>query len=153
MLLYSWLEKAVKSKGSARALIYRDTYLSWRGLKHRVDRRAREFDAMGVRPGDLVGLMLGNVPDFIILSLALSKLRAAPVPLDPTTSTRELEMLMSVVPIRGLITRPRGGDAPLPNANNGADGSSPTSRSRPPPQDPIAAVTHRRVANDCRERC
>jgi long-chain acyl-CoA synthetase len=114
MLLYGWLQSAVKSKGGSKALIYRDTYLSWRGLLHRVDRRADEFAAMEVRPGDIVGLMLGNVPDFVILSLALSKLGAAPLPLDPTASTRELEMLMSVLPLRGLITRPRGGDAPLP---------------------------------------
>ncbi len=114
MLLYDWLEGVVKDKGGAKALIYRDTYLSWRGLKHRVDRRADEFAAIGIRPGDWVGLMLGNVPDFVILSLALSKLEAAPLPLDPTTSTRELKMLMDAAPIRGLITRPRGGDAPLP---------------------------------------
>ena len=115
MLLYNWLENAVKHKGGGKALIYRDTYFSWRGLLHRVDRRASEFESMGVRAGDLVGLMLGNVPDFVFLSLALAKLRAAPLPLDPTTSTRELEMLMAVVPLRGLITRPRGGDAPLPS--------------------------------------
>ncbi len=121
MLLYRWLQKAVKAKGGAKALIYRDTYLSWRGMLHRVTRRADEFSAMGVRPGDIVGLMLGNVPDFVILSLALSKLRAAPLPLDPTASTRELEMLMSLLPLRGLITRPRGGDAPLPAQP--ADGS------------------------------
>lgn len=116
MLLYGWLQEAVDEKGGAKALIYRDTYLSWRGLAHRVDRRADEFGAMGIRPGDLVGLMLGNVPDFIILSLALSKLKAVPLPLDPTTSARELEMLMSVIPLRGLITRPRGGDAPIPGS-------------------------------------
>ena len=81
MLLYSWLKDAVDEKGGAKALLYRDTYLSWRGLLHRVDRRAAEFKTIGVRPGDWVGLMLGNVPDFVILSLALSKLRAAPLPL------------------------------------------------------------------------
>lgn len=130
MLLYSWLSNAVKQKGGAKALIYRDTYLSWRGLLHRVDRRASEFESTGVRPGDLVGLMLGNVPDFVILSLALSKLKAVPVPLDPTTSTRELEMLMSTVPLRGLITRPRGGDAPLPVFQGAAEGKSGTPQSR-----------------------
>ncbi len=119
MLLYEWLQRAVKAKGGAKALIYRDTYLSWRGLTHRVNRRADEFKAMGVRPGDWVGLMLGNVPDFVILSLALSKLKAAPLPLDPTTSTRELEMVMAAVPVRGLITRPRGGDAPIPASTGG----------------------------------
>lgn len=133
MLLYSWLKSAVKAKGSAKALIYRDTYLSWRGLLHRVDRRAREFAQMGVGRGDLVGLMLGNVPDFVILSLALSKLHAAPVPLDPTTSVRELDMLMSIIPLRGLITRPRGGDAPLPSAQPTREGvrrTAPESRKR-----------------------
>jgi acyl-CoA synthetase (AMP-forming)/AMP-acid ligase II len=120
MLLYRWLQDVVNSKGGAKALIYRDTYLSWRGLMHRVDRRADEFRSVGVRPGDWVGLMLGNVPDFLILSLALSKLGAAPLPLDPTTSTRELEMIMGQTPMRGLITRPRGGDAPLPTAPAGA---------------------------------
>lgn len=119
MLLYRWLQDVVNSKGGAKALIYRDTYLSWRGLMHRVDRRADEFRSVGVRPGDWVGLMLGNVPDFLILSLALSKLGAAPLPLDPTTSTRELEMIMGQTPMRGLITRPRGGDAPLPTAPSG----------------------------------
>ena len=114
MLLYDWLLGTVKKKGGARALIYRDTYLSWRGLKHRVNRRADEFEAAGVRPGDWVGLMLGNVPDFVILSLALSKLQAASVPLDPTTSTKDLESLMDVAPLRGLITRPRGGMRPCP---------------------------------------
>lgn len=134
MLLYTWLQDTVKAKGGAKALIYRDTYLSWRGLKHRVDRRAAEFQSMGIRPGDWIGLMLGNVPDFVILSLALSKLEAAPLPLDPTTSTRELEMLMAAAPIRGLITRPRGGDAPLPagprGKKNGSGKRAPQSRKR-----------------------
>ncbi|MBW2730973.1 MAG: acyl--CoA ligase [Deltaproteobacteria bacterium] len=129
MLLYGWLKETVKSKGSTKALIYRDTYFSWRGLAHRVDKRAREFSSMGVRPGDFVGLMLGNVPDFVILSLALSKLDAAPLPLDPTASTRELEMLMSTIPLRGLITRPRGGDAPLPGGE-GERKHAPESRRR-----------------------
>jgi len=130
MLLYRWLDDVVNSKGGAKALIYRDTYLSWRGLLHRVDRRADEFRAAGVRPGDWVGLMLGNVPDFLILSLALSKLKAAPLPLDPTTSTRELEMIMAATPMRGLITRPRGGDAPLPAGQPG-EGLAPAKKPSP----------------------
>lgn len=117
MLLYNWLQEAVDNKGGSRALIYRDTYLSWRGLMHRVDRRAAELKAAGIDAGDWVGLMLGNVPDFVILSLALSKLEAAPIPLDPTTSTRELDLVMGSAPLRGLVTRPRGGDAPLPSVN------------------------------------
>ncbi|HJZ87105.1 MAG TPA: class I adenylate-forming enzyme family protein [Polyangia bacterium] len=112
MLLYRWLKDVTDERGSAKALVYRDTYLSWRGLLHRVDRRAQEFQAMGIQKGDWVGLMLGNVPDFVILALALSKLDACLIPLDPTTGTRELEMVLDAAPMRGLITRPRGGDTP-----------------------------------------
>src|SRR5262245_11909018 len=109
-LLYEWLDRASVDLGNAKALVYRDNYLSWRGLKHRVERRAQEFSAMGIRKGDWVGLMLGNVPDFVILALALSKLDATVVPIDPTTASRELELMLETVPLRALITRPRGSE-------------------------------------------
>jgi acyl-CoA synthetase (AMP-forming)/AMP-acid ligase II len=110
MQLYQWLTATAQDRGGGKALVYRDTYLSWRGLLHRVDRRAQELHAMGIAPGAWVGLMLGNVPDFVILSLALSKIGAVVVPLDPTTGVRELEMVLEAAPLRALITRPRGGD-------------------------------------------
>jgi hypothetical protein len=41
-LIYDWLNRIVKDQGGGgTAIVYRDTYLSWRGLCHRVDRRAR----------------------------------------------------------------------------------------------------------------
>jgi acyl-CoA synthetase (AMP-forming)/AMP-acid ligase II len=110
-LLYDWLKATAKTRGNSKALVYRDNYLSWRGLLHRVDRRAQEFKGMGLKPGAWVGLMLGNVPDFVILSLALSRLDATIVPIDPTTGTRELELIMAAAPLRALVTRPRGSEA------------------------------------------
>lgn len=112
-LLYQWLQRAAKVQGNNKALVYRDNYLSWRGLLHRVDRRAQEFKAMGIREGAWVGLMLGNVPDFVILALALSKLDAAIVPIDPTTGARELELMLTAAPLRALVTRPRGSEGSI----------------------------------------
>jgi long-chain acyl-CoA synthetase len=114
-LLYDWLKTALEERGNpgstaSNALVYRDTYLSWRGLVHRVDRRAQDLKSLGIGPGAWVGVMLGNVPDFVILSLALSKLGAVVVPLDPTTSSRDLDMILEAAPLRALITRPRGAD-------------------------------------------
>lgn len=80
---------------------------------------------MGIRAGDWVGLMLGNVPDFVILTLALSKIGAAVVPIDPTTASREFEFMLDAVPLRALVTRPRGSDASgAPGAGQSAAGSS-----------------------------
>src|SRR5881394_3731064 len=107
-LLYEWLESAVKERGSAGES-------TTNGLVHRVDRRAQDLRALGIGPGTWVGVMLGNVPDFVILALALSKLRAVLVPLDPTTSSRDLDMILEAAPLRALITRPRNSD-PAGNA-------------------------------------
>ena len=146
-LLYDWLKKASKVQGNTRkALRYRDNYLSWRGLLERVDRRAQEFHNMGIKEGDWVGLMLGNVPDFVILALALSRLDAAIVPIDPTTGSRELELVLAAAPLRALVTRPRGSEgsitasgapapAPVPPPRPGARGRS---VSTPPVQAPPA---------------
>ncbi len=136
-LLYDWLKKAAKVQGNNKALVYRDNYLSWRGLLHRVDRRAQEFQSMGIKKGAWVGLMLGNVPDFVILALALSRLDAAIVPIDPTTGSRELELILAAAPLRALVTRPRGSEgsitasgtsvpppAPQPAASRGRNGRS-----------------------------
>jgi long-chain acyl-CoA synthetase len=112
-LLYDWLKKAAKVQGNNKAVVYRDNYLSWRGLLHRVDRRAQEFKSMGIKEGAWVGLMLGNVPDFVILALALSKLDAAIVPIDPTTGGRELELILAAAPLRALVTRPRGSEGSI----------------------------------------
>jgi long-chain acyl-CoA synthetase len=130
-LLYDWLKDAADSRGNNKALVYRDNYLSWRGLLHRVDRRAQEFKAMGLKKGCWVGLMLGNVPDFVILALALSKLDVTIVPIDPTTGARELELILASAPLRALVTRPRGSEA-----TGGAPASDDPRRARessPPP--------------------
>jgi acyl-CoA synthetase (AMP-forming)/AMP-acid ligase II len=113
-LLFEWLENTVRSRtaagGSGHAIIYHDTYLSWRGLLHRVERRAREIAAMGIQARDWVGLMLGNDPEFVVLTLALSKLDAVVVPIDPTTGGRDLDMILEASPLRAIVTRPNAID-------------------------------------------
>ncbi len=115
MLFYQWLTENAERCGNTKAVIYRDTYLSWRGLLERVERRAMELKTIGIQKGHFVGLMLGNVPEFIIFTLALSKLQANTLPIDPTTGVRELQQFLETVPLRALITRPRGGTDPSPS--------------------------------------
>ena len=50
---------------------------------------------MGIGAGTWMGLMLGNVPDLVILILALDKLGAVSVPLDPATAARDKEMILN----------------------------------------------------------
>ena len=131
-LLYEWLDNAAGGRqgntGGGQALIYRDTYLSWHGLRHRVNRRASELKGFGIEASDWVGLMLGSVPEFVVLALALSKLDAVVVPLDPTLSGRDLEMIFAAAHLRALVTRPN--TLPPFAAPAGAPPADPT-RGRP----------------------
>ena len=144
-LLYDWLKKAAKAQGNNKAVVYRDNYLSWRGLLHRVDRRAQEFKSMGIKEGVWVGLMLGNVPDFVILALALSKLDAAIVPIDPTTGGRELELILAAAPLRALVTRPRGSEGSI-SANGTSAPVPPSTLPRSRVQRPTAPPPTERTA-------
>ena len=143
-LLYDWLKRVARIQGNNNAVVYRDNYMSWRGLLQRVDRRAQEFRSMGITEGAWVGLMLGNVPDFVILALALSKLDAAIVPIDPTTGARELELMLSAAPLRALVTRPRGSEGSITATGATTAPVSPSSprpaRSTIPPGSPAAAA-------------
>ena len=145
-LLYDWLKKAAKAQGNNKAVVYRDNYLSWRGLLHRVDRRAQEFKSMGIKEGAWVGLMLGNVPDFVILALALSRLDAAIVPIDPTTGGRELELILAAAPLRALVTRPRGSEGSI-SANGTSAPVPPSTLPRSRVARPAPPALHNPPAN------
>lgn len=142
-LLYEWLTHAASvrpgSKAAGQALIYRDTYLSWHGLVHRVDRRAGELKTFGIEAGDWVGLMLGSVPEFVVLALALSKIGAVVVPLDPTMGGRDLDMVFSAARLRALITRPNASPPSI------AVASAPTS-DQPNEKPRVVLESRRRVS-------
>jgi long-chain acyl-CoA synthetase len=107
-LLNDWLTQSVSANGNARAVEHRDDYLSWRGLLHRVEKRALELSGMGIGSGDWVGLQLGNVPDLVILALALERLGAIAAFIDPTLPQWECSRIHHITPLRALITRPLG---------------------------------------------
>ncbi len=114
--LYQRLTEAVRQGGSARSVYSPDTTLSRRGLLTRADKRARELASVGVGSGSVVVLAMGNVAEFVVLLLALSKLRAVAMPFDPQGGDRALAAVAARLPIRAVIRRPCGdGDGDHPD--------------------------------------
>lgn len=105
---YRWLDDAVPRAGSQRSLDSQDTTLSRRGLLIRADKRARELASLKVGEGDVVALSMGNVAEFIILLLAVSKLGAVAMPVDPANGDRSLLGAAARLPVRAVLRRPRG---------------------------------------------
>lgn len=67
----------------APALVAVDAHLTYAELHARVERRARALRALGVRPGDLVGVCLPRNAELVVSLLATQCVGAAYVPLDP----------------------------------------------------------------------
>lgn len=105
---YRWLDEAVPRAGSQRSLDSQDTTLSRRGLLIRADKRARELAGLKIGAGDVVALSMGNVAEFVILLLAVSKLGAIAMPVDPANGDRSLLGVASRLPVRAVLRRPRG---------------------------------------------
>lgn len=105
---YARLFEAVERSGAPRSVYSQDTTLSRRGLLTRAERRAKELAGLGIGRRDLVALSMGNVAEFLILLVALSKMDAIAMPVDPANGDRTLLNACERLPVRAVIRRPRG---------------------------------------------
>lgn len=117
--MYARLAAAVASKGSARSVHGPESTLSRRGLLIRADRRARELEALGIAAGDAVALSLGNVAELVVMLLSCSKLGTVAVPIDAAHGERLIRETAGRLPLRAVVRRPRGQEAPSPDYGEG----------------------------------
>jgi acyl-CoA synthetase (AMP-forming)/AMP-acid ligase II len=60
--------------GDREALVFRDRRFTFHELADAVDRAARGFIRLGIRPGETVALWLVNCPEWIVAMLALGSI-------------------------------------------------------------------------------
>src|SRR6185312_16418164 len=65
--------------------------LSWRDLSHLVARSANAFTQMGVWKGSHVGVMLPNIPESLAAWVALGRIGARMIPINPGYTPDELK--------------------------------------------------------------
>jgi len=109
------LERAAQAYPNSIAVIYgavveplggrlMDTRLTYRELSEAVDRLAAGLQQLGVKKGDRVGILMPNVPQFIIAYYAILKIGAIVVPTNPLYTGREVAHQMSDSGAETLIT-------------------------------------------------
>jgi long-chain acyl-CoA synthetase len=69
--------------------------LTYRELDERSARVAGLLAARGVAPGDRVGLMLPNIPEFPVLYYGVLRAGAVVVPMNPLLKAREVEYYLA----------------------------------------------------------
>src|SRR5262245_38162167 len=88
----------------APALIFGDQALSYGELDRCANRLANRLIRLGVAPGDLVGIVAGRSPHLVVGFLAVLKVGAAYVPLDPNHPPARLAHALSDSGLRVLLT-------------------------------------------------
>ncbi len=88
--LAAMLERVVRERPHAEALVAGDIRLSWRELHHAARKCAGGLASRGVHAGDRVAVFLGNGTEFVITTLACAWLGAVLVPISARSRTPEL---------------------------------------------------------------
>jgi len=79
---------------------------SIKSMRPRTDLCARGLISLGIKKGDLVGLLMPNSPEFIFTYFGILKAGATVVPMNPTLSGDELDYMMRDAKIKAVFTIP-----------------------------------------------
>jgi 3-oxocholest-4-en-26-oate---CoA ligase len=84
-------------------LVHGDRSVTWARFDDRAARLAGHLAAQGIGPGDRVGIGLYNSPEYLESLVAALKLRAVPVNVNYRYREAELEQVLGMVDVRGLV--------------------------------------------------
>ena len=102
-------DRAAKRFGDREALLFQDRRWSFAQLAKSIDRVAKGFLELGVRPGEKVSLWVPNRPEFIHLFFGLAKIGAVVVPVNTLLRTADAAYLLKQSDSSTLITVDRSG--------------------------------------------
>ncbi len=86
--------------------------LSYRELDIHSNRLANFLQSLGVVPGSIVGLSMDRGLEFPVAALALLKIGAAYLPLEPKAPTRRLEVMLKSIQVSAFVTNRKSANLP-----------------------------------------
>jgi amino acid adenylation domain-containing protein len=89
----AWFAEQAARRPDAAAIEHEGETWTYADLARRSDAIAARLASEGVRPGDLVGLMLGRSPWMVAAMLAVARIGAAYLPLDPSFPPSRLALI------------------------------------------------------------
>lgn len=104
------------------ALVFEQRTLSYAELQQRAEHAAAMYAARGVRAGERIGVMSLNHPSTVITLLALARLGAVMVPVNPDYRAAEAGYVLSHAQVSGVLCSPEA----LATVREAAAGLTPT---------------------------
>ncbi|HWJ82463.1 MAG TPA: AMP-binding protein [Nocardioides sp.] len=102
--LDGWLDTCAGEHGGRPFVITDERTLTYREVAEESRRLADGLSTLGVRPGDRVGLLLANHPEFVTLKFAIARTGAVAIPFNFLYRTDELRYVLAQSECSVLVT-------------------------------------------------
>jgi long-chain acyl-CoA synthetase len=98
------LERAALYHGDRVALVASERRWTYRELDTEVSALAGRLQALGLRPGERIGLHLPNIPEFIVVYYAAQKAGLVPLSLNVTYAAEEIAYIVADAETSAVVT-------------------------------------------------
>lgn len=102
--LFRFLKQTARSYPDRACVIFEDQSISYRDMDALSDTLARGLVAIGIHKGEPVGLMMPNIPQFVLAFFAILKAGGVVVAINPAYKQREIEFQIRDSGVNTLIT-------------------------------------------------
>ena len=101
----AYFEHKVAERGDADFIVFPDRGLrwSWNQFNDRVDNLAKGLLAIGLEPGDHLGIWARNVPDWLTFMFATAKIGVVLVTVNPVYKSHELAYVIKQSDMKALV--------------------------------------------------
>ena len=89
--------------GDKPAIIFHDRPITYAELDREVDRAAAGFAALGIKPGDRVGVLVHNIPHFVYAYQGLARIGGVMIPLNTMYTADEVSFILSDADARAVV--------------------------------------------------
>lgn len=104
MILSKVIEENAKRYPKKIAICFKRVKITYQELNSRSNRLSQGLKGMGIKKGDIVALLLPNVPEFVVSYFAVVKLGAVVLPLNPSYKQFELRCFLPNATTSAIIT-------------------------------------------------
>jgi len=100
----AYFDEKVTERGDADFIVFpdRDLRWSWKQFDERVDQMAKGLLAIGLEPGDHLGIWARNVPDWLTIAFATAKIGVVLVTVNPVYKAHELAYVIKQSDMKAL---------------------------------------------------
>ena len=102
--IYSMFKESVRKYNDRDLIIFQNNKLTYAELNDNVEKLSSGLHEMGLKKGDMIGVILPNMPEYVYLLFACTKLGIIPVNINPLYTFNEIKTVVQNTRLRTIFS-------------------------------------------------